>query len=285
MEELALGNFLRARRASLTPDDDGSTSAPSRRVPGLRREEVARLVGVSVDYYIKLEQGHRIPSEGILYALADVLRLDEPARAHMHDLASRGPQPRRQRRSTAQHVRPGMLRLMESFGGLPAVLLGRRTDILMANRTARLLIADFHAMPACERNAVRWILLSEQARQWHLDWEAAVAGLVGMLRMDAGRHPNDPRTIELVNELSAKSEDFARLWRDCHVATKVVPDSKVVEHPVVGVIRFQVESVTTPLDRDQVLQVLFPAPDSASQSAVRHLQTLAGIPEHSRSML
>lgn len=276
MEEIALGSFLRARRASLTPDDDSATSMPSRRVPGLRREEVARLVGVSVDYYVKLEQGHRIPSEGILHALADVLRLDEPAREHMCDLASRDPRPRRQRPSTAQHVRPGMLRLMESFGGLPVVLVGRRTDILAANQTARFLIADFHALPARERNAVRWIL-RDQARHWHQDWEAAVAGLVGMLRLDAGRHPNDPRTIELVDELSAESEVFAHLWSKCHVATRVVPDMKVVDHPVLGVIRLHVESVTTPEDPDQVLQVLFPASDSVSQSAVRELQILAGV--------
>jgi transcriptional regulator with XRE-family HTH domain len=277
MEEIALGNFLRARRASLTPNDDTSTSAPLRRVPGLRREEVAQLVGVSVDYYVKLEQGHRIPSEGVLHALADVLRLDEAATEHMCDLASRDPRPRRRRPSMAQHVRPGMLRLMESFGGLPTVLVGRRTDILAANTTARILIADFHAIPARERNAIRWILRSDQARHWHLDWEAAVAGIVGMLRLDAGRHPDDPRTIELVDELSAESEVFAELWSKCHVATSVVPDTKVVDHPVLGVMRFHVESVTTPQDPDQVLQVLFPASDPASQSAARDLLALAGV--------
>jgi transcriptional regulator with XRE-family HTH domain len=276
MEEVNLGGFLRARRASLVPESGDLTPATRRRVPGLRREEVARLAGVSVDYYTRLEQGRRVtPSEGVLNALDDVLRLDPPAREHMRDLAWSDARSKRQRGSAVQRVRPGMLRLIESFDGLPAILVGRRTDILAANPTARLLFTDFNAMSARERNAVRWTLLSERARTLHRDWEAASAGLVGMLRMDVGRHPNDPRTAELVNELSEKSEHFARLWSDCHVATSVIGESKVVDHPVVGRIRFHVEAVTTPQDQDQVLQVLFPASDSASRSGVRRLQALA----------
>lgn len=277
MKEIKLGDFLRIRRASLTPESGNLTSVNRRRVPGLRREEVASLVGVSVDYYARLEQGRRItPSEGVLNALADVLRLDQAAREHMRDLAWNNLRPKRQHYSTAQQARPGMLRLMESFGGLPAVLVGRRTDILAANPTARLLIADFNAMPAHERNAVRWVLLSEQARHLHLDWEAAAAGLIGMLRMDSGRHPGDPRTDELIDELSVKSEHFTQLWKNCHVATSVVPESKALQHPLVGRVRFHVEAVTTSQDKEQVLQVLIPA-DSTSQSAVRQLQTLAGV--------
>ncbi|MBE1604624.1 helix-turn-helix domain-containing protein [Actinopolymorpha pittospori] len=277
MKDVALGDFLRARRASLAPDEGEVTSAPLRRVPGLRREEVARLVGVSVDYYVKLEQGHRIPSEGVLHSLAEVLQLDQAAREHMRNLAWRDSQPNRHPGSTAQHVRPGMFRLMESFGGLPVVLLGRRTDILAANPTARLLFADFNAMPAHERNAIRFALLSERARELHLDWESIVAGFAGMLRMDAGRHPDDPRTAELINDLCSRSRYFARVWSGYHVATSVVPESKLIEHPVVGRVRFQVEAVTTPQDPDQVLQVLFPASDPASQSAARDLLALAGV--------
>jgi transcriptional regulator with XRE-family HTH domain len=276
MKVLTLGDFLRTRRASLAPGRDDKASG-RRRVPGLRREEVAQLVGVSVDYYTRLEQGRRIaPSDGVLNALADVLRLDHLAREHMHDLALSNSRPIRHHDSMTQQARPGMLRLMESFGGLPAVLVGRRTDILATNPVARHLIADFNAMPARERNAVRWVLLSEQARRIHTDWEAAAAGLIGMLRMDIGRYPNDPRTAELIDELSATSEHFAQLWNDWHIATSIVRESKVIDHPVVGRIRFHVEAVTTPVDRDQVLQVLIPA-DSASQLALQQLQTLAGV--------
>ncbi|MCI2421432.1 helix-turn-helix transcriptional regulator [Saccharopolyspora sp. K220] len=277
MTEVTLGAFLRVRRSSLVPDNDDLGAVSRRRVPGLRREEVAQRVGVSVDYYTKLEQGRRAaPSEGVLNALADVLRLDDPAREHMRDLAWNNSRPKQSCDSTVQQARPGMLRLLESFGGLPAVLVGRRIDVLATSPTARLLIADFNAMPAQERNAVRWVLLSERARQSHVDWEAAAAGLVGMLRMDAGRHPNDPRTAELIDELSETSEHFTKLWNDCHVATSVVPESKVLQHPVVGRIRLHVEAVTTPRDRDQTLHVMIPA-DLASQSAIQELQTLAGV--------
>jgi transcriptional regulator with XRE-family HTH domain len=273
--EMTLGHFLRRRRALLDPESSELTTATRRRVPGLRREEVARRVGVSTNYYTRLEQGRRIaPSESVLNALADVLRLDQPARDHMRDLAWNNPREARQP-SQVQQVRLGMLRLMEAFGGTPAVLLGRRTDIIAANPTARLLFADFHAMAARERNGLRWVLFSEEARQLFLDWGVTLAGLVGMFRMDAGRHPNDPRTADLIDEFSEQSRHFAKLWNDCHVATSVVRETKVVEHPVVGRIRFHVEAVTTPQDPDQVLQVFMPESDSASQSAVRDLQTLA----------
>jgi hypothetical protein len=203
-----------------------------------------------------------------------VLGLDHLAREHMYDLVRSNARPMRQHASAGQQARPGMLRLMESFGGLPAVLVGRRTDILAATPLARHLIADFNALPARERNAARWILLSEQARRIHPDWEAAATGLVGMLRMDAGRYPNDPRTAELIDELSTTSEHFTRLWNDWHIAGSVVPESKVLRHPLVGCIRFHVEAVTTPADRDQVLQVLIPT-DSDSRSALRGLHALA----------
>jgi transcriptional regulator with XRE-family HTH domain len=274
MKGNTLGDFLRTRRASLVPEDGDRTALSRRRVPGLRREEVAHSVGVSVDYYTRLEQGHRcVPSEGVLSRLADVLQLDQTARVHMRDLVWSNSRPKRDD-STVQQARPGMLQLMESFNGLPAVLVGRRTDILAANPTARLLIADFNVMPARARNAVRWVLLSEQARRLHVDWEAAAAGLIGMLRMDAGRYPDDPRTAELVDELSARSEHFTRLWNDWQVATSMVPESKVLRHPLVGHMSLHVEAVTTPRDEDQTLQVLIPT-DPASRAAVRQLEILA----------
>ncbi|MEV1331353.1 helix-turn-helix transcriptional regulator [Micromonospora costi] len=274
MDDLTLGDFLRTRRASVAPTNGDLRSAPSRRVSGLRREEVARRVGVSVDYYVKLEQGRRItPSETVLHALADVLRLDDAAREHMFDLARRDTRPKQPREAT-QRVRVGMLRLMESLGGVPAILVGRRTNILAANPAARLLIHDFNAMPAAERNGVRFMLLTEKARLIHRDWEAVAAGLVGMLRMDYGRYPNDPRTAELVEELSERSETFRRLWSDRHVAKKMFLDSKVIDHPVVGPVRLHVESMHATDDRDQTLNVLIPASDPTSQAAMRHLQKL-----------
>ncbi|MGK5739375.1 helix-turn-helix transcriptional regulator [Micromonospora sp. URMC 103] len=280
MDELTMGDFLRKRRASVAPSSGDLRSTPARRVSGLRREEVARRVGVSVDYYVKLEQGRRItPSDAVLTALADVLQLDDAAREHLQDLARRDSRPK-QSPEAKQQARVGMLRLMESLGGMPAVLLGRRTNILAANRAARFLVHDFNAMPAHERNALRFLLFSEKSRLIHRDWETAVAGLVGMLRMECGRHPNDPRTAELVDELSARSGLFRQLWADRHVARKVVLDTRVIDHPDVGPIRLHLESVHMPEDRDQTLHVLIPASDSASQAAMRHLQQLVGTGRH-----
>ncbi|TDC29062.1 XRE family transcriptional regulator [Micromonospora sp. 15K316] len=274
MQELTLGDFLRARRAAVAPGQGDLRSAPSRRVKGMRREEVAQRVGVSVDYYVKLEQGRRVtPSDNILHALADVLELDEAAHEHLFDLARRDSQPKPRHRPT-QRVSLGMIRLMESLGEVPAILTGRRTDILAANPAARLVIDDFHAIPARERNGVRHVLLSDKARLIHRDWEASAAGLVGMLRMYCGRHPNDPRAAELVAELTAKSDAFRQLWSERHVAKKIILDSKVIEHPVVGPIRLHLEAVQTTEDREQTLHVMMP--DSASRSALRHLNKLAG---------
>lgn len=274
MKGLTLGEFLRARRASVRPEHRGPVPVGRRRVPGLRREEVAGLVGVSVDYYTRLEQGHRVaPSEGVLNALAEVLGLDGPAREHLRDLARA--ESRRRDEVTVQRARPGLLRLMDSMDELPTVLFGWRLDILAASPLTRLLFADFNGMPARERNALRWGLLSERARQLHGDgWGSSAAGLVGMLRLNAGRYPNDPRIGELVDELSAKSAQFGRLWRSGHVATSVVPESKVLHHPLVGPVRLRVEAVAAPHERDQVLQVLIPA-DPATQSALRRLRTFA----------
>ncbi|TDD45860.1 XRE family transcriptional regulator [Nonomuraea terrae] len=277
MKAVTLGEFLRTRRASVVPDGEVIPAA-RRRVPGLRREEVAQRVGMSVDYYTRLEQGRKIaPSESVLNALADVLQLDPPAREHMWDLAWGHAGPARQSGSGVQHVRPGMLRLMESFGTVPAVLTGRRMDVLAANRTARVLLTDFYALPARERNAVRWALLSEEARRSHEDWENAVAGLVGMLRMDVGRYPDDPRTAELLRELREKSAVFTRIWDNCHVATSVVRERKAIVHPVAGRISLEVEVVTFPGDRDRFLHVLFPASDPASRAAMRRLEALADV--------
>jgi len=262
--ELTLGDFLRTRRASLNPGDAG----PPRRVKGLRREEVAQRVGVSVDYYVKLEQGKRrmTPSVGVLHALAAVLELDDPAREHMYDLA-RLERPRAY--TGAQLVRPGTYRLMESFGDLPAVLLGRRTDVLAVNALARMLVADFPSFPARERNAVRWLLLDPGAREIHENWHAAVTDLIGMLRMDFGRYPDDPRTIALIEELTGKSEVFREIWTSGLVSRGLVTEGKVIRHPTFGAVRLRVEAVRITEDPDQTLHVMIPDVPLTLPSAMR----------------
>jgi transcriptional regulator with XRE-family HTH domain len=274
--ELTLGDFLRRRRASLAPRDTGP-DAIARRVPGLRREEMARLVGVSVDYYVKLEQGTRriTPSGNVLHALGDVLGLDDLEREHMYDLARLDNRPRAARESAVQTVRPGTFRLMESFLGLPAILFGRRTDVLAANPMARLLVDDFPALPARQRNAVRWALLGERIREIQPDWAATAECLTGMLRMDLGRYPHDPKTIELIDELHERSEVFREIWLRGPVARSMT-GSMLLKHPEVGLMHLNVEAVRVTDDPDQTLHVMIPCSDATSQSAMTELRRRAG---------
>jgi transcriptional regulator with XRE-family HTH domain len=267
-----LGDFLRARRAALDPVALGIMDEQKRRVPGLRREELARLAGVSVDYYTRLEQGRPIePSDAVLDAIAGALQLDRAERNYLQTVAVR-PRPARTRGSrSAQVLRPGIFALIEQLGDVPAYVLGRRTDVLAANRAARALLADFPAMPAKHRNAARWVVLDEAARSlWADDWERIVAELVGALRMDAARYPDDPKTTELVGELSIKSEHFRKWWAEQKVV-EFAHGPKRLHHPIVGDLTLESEVVTFPGEPDQALFVYLAKPGTSSEHALRML--------------
>ncbi|WTP62933.1 helix-turn-helix transcriptional regulator [Streptomyces phaeochromogenes] len=277
-----LGDFLRARRAALDPQQFGIRDAAPRRVPGLRREELAALAGVSVDYYTRLEQGRPItPSEAVLDALADALQLDPAERSYLHAVARRPATSRRRTPRTVQKVRPGVHALLARLGDTPAFVLGRRTDILASNRMARALLADFGAMPAGDRNAVRWVILDEAARSlFAQDWEKAASMFVGTLRMDAARHPDDTRTAELVGELSMKSDRFLRWW----AGQKVVEPShgtKTLHHPIAGRLTLRTEALTFPGDPDQTLFTFLADPGSPSDEALTVLSAWAA--DHARA--
>ncbi|KAA0943210.1 helix-turn-helix transcriptional regulator [Streptomyces apricus] len=267
-----LADFLRARRAALEPRALGIEDTTPRRVPGLRREELAALAGVSVDYYTRLEQGRPItPSQSVLDALARALRLDDAERSYLHAVAHQPSDPRRPARRTPQKVRPGVHALLARLGDTPAFVLGRRTDILATNRMARLLLADFDAMPARERNAVRWIMLDETARAvFAQSWEQVAAMFVGTLRMDAARHPDDTRTAELVGELSMCSKSFRRWWAVQKVV-RISHDTKVLHHPVAGELTLRTEALTFPDDPDQTLFAFLADPGSRTDEALRLL--------------
>lgn len=267
-----LAKFLRTRRAALSPEAVGLTPPAARRVPGLRREELASLAGVSVDYYTRLEQGRPIvPSEAVLDAIASALRLDPAERDYLHTVARQSPPPRRQAASRAQSVRPGLLALIEQLGDTPAFVLGRRTDMLATNRMARLLFADFRAMPARERNATRWLVLDEGARSlFGDDWARVAADMVGTLRMDAARHPDDPRTIALVGELSMRSQEFRRWWAEQRVV-EFSFGAKTLHHPLVGELALETEALTLPGDPDQMLMVYLAKPASPARHALELL--------------
>src|SRR5882757_7596539 len=173
-----LREFLRSRRARITPGEAGLSPQPgARRVPGLRREEVAQLAGVSVDYYVRLERGRRVnASEAVLDALSRALRLDDTEREHLFALAR--PTRRPHRPLPPQRVRPGLYRVLDTLTEIPALVVGHRTDILAANPMARALYTDFDALPHRDRNMARFMFLDETARDLYVDWPAAGRGTV-----------------------------------------------------------------------------------------------------------
>jgi transcriptional regulator with XRE-family HTH domain len=268
-----LKEFLRSRRARLRPEDSGiGGTAGGRRVPGLRREELARLAGISVDYYVRLEQGRDLnPSDAVLDAIARALRLDDTERAHLFDLARVTPA-RRRRPVRPQRVAPATYQLLETLDAAvsPALVLGRRLDVLAANRTARALVADFPALPARERNYARFVFLDPAARDLHPEWPAVAADTVATLRLDAGRHPDDPALTALVGELSIKDEDFRRWWADHRVLARS-SGVKRYHHPVVGELTLTYQALTLPDGPDQTLFVYTAASGTPAHTALRLL--------------
>ncbi|GAA2151322.1 helix-turn-helix transcriptional regulator [Kitasatospora kazusensis] len=276
--ESSLGGYLRARRALVSPEEAGLPVTGLRRVPGLRREEVAGLVGVSIDYYVRLEQGRADrPSAEVLEALARALRLGSAERAHLFDLA----RPRRSRQAgraeRPEGLRPGLVRVVDAILTTPAVVLNQYTDVLAWNPLAAVLIADFAALAPQRRNMARLIFLDLAARQVHPDWERAARDTVGILRMAAGRHPHQPALVRLVGELSLGSEAFRRLWASHHVHEKT-HGPKVFHHPLVGELALRYESFAVPGEAHQVLVVYTAPAGSAAEEALGFLGSLTAVP-------
>ncbi|WP_326670403.1 MULTISPECIES: helix-turn-helix transcriptional regulator [unclassified Streptomyces] len=270
-----LGDFLRSRRARIQPEDVGLNSYGRRRVPGLRREEVAQLAGVSVDYYIRLEQG-RGPSvsDAVLDAIARVLRLDGTEHAYLRTVAR--PAARKAAPSAAQRVRPGLRLLLDTLDRAPAFVLGRRMDVLAWNALADALVG-FSRMAAGERNMPRQTFLEPAARELYPDWPAVAAETVAYLRLDAGLHPDDKQLATLVGELSMKSEEFRRLWADHQVKAKTY-GVKRIDHPVVGGLTLPYETLGVPGDPGQSLVVYTPEPGSETAERVALLASWAAAP-------
>ncbi|WP_036725321.1 helix-turn-helix transcriptional regulator [Patulibacter minatonensis] len=266
-----LRQFLRTRRGRVDPADVGLPPGDGpRRVPGLRREELARLAGVSVDYYVRLEQGRATgASEDVLDAVARALQLDDDERTHLFDLARPTRTRRKARTARPQRVRPGVLVLLENLP-TPAFVLGRRLDVLATNRMARALLCDFDARPVKDRNHARWVFLDPAARELYVDWEAIARDNVANLRMDAGRHPDDPELSALVGELSVKSPEFAGWWAD-HDVLRRTHGTKRYHHPIVGEMTVGYEALPLPDDPEQTLFVYTVEPRSTSAQAMELL--------------
>ncbi|NEA31833.1 helix-turn-helix transcriptional regulator [Streptomyces sp. SID13031] len=265
-----LTEFLKSRRARVRPEDLGLKVFPGRRrVPGLRREELAQVAGVSADYYVRLEQGRtENVSQEILDAVAEVLGLDEAEREHLTRLARPARRPKARR--TTQRVRPGVRQLLNSLETVPAFLLGHRMDVLAWNRLAAAVVGDFAQLPPRERNLPRRVFLDESARDLYPQWEAMAVESVGYLRLYAGRYPDDPELAELVGELSIHSAEFRKQWARHDVRDKSF-GVKELQHPLVGPLSLQYETLLLPGDPDQTILTFSAVPGSESEAALRLL--------------
>src|SRR5699024_1508560 len=269
--------FLTSRRARLTPDKAGLPAyGGTRRVPGLRREEVAMLAGVSVDYYNRLERG-RISgaSDAVLEALADALQLDEAERVHLFDLARRSVGTSARRRSARPAtIRPVVQQVLDAIIDAPAWVRNARFDHLAHNQMARALYSPALADPRRPANSARFIYLDPAAQDFFVDWERAADDIAAMLRSEAGRHPHDQKLQDLIGELSTRSEDFRRRWA-AHDVRFHRTGVKQLHHPVVGEMELSFEAMTLSSDPDLTLLVYAAAPDTPSADALRMLATWA----------
>ena len=271
-----LGEFLRSRRDRLTPEVAGVRSYGRRRVPGLRREELAQLAGVSVTYLTRLEQGQsQNASDAVIDALARALRLDPDERAHLFALARPAPAKRRRRSPRPEVPKPGATQLLHAMSEVPAVLLGRFNDVLAWNRAGHRLLAghldpDAPDRPADRPNTVRMLFLDEHTRDLYADWRDEAALAVASLRYVAAQFPDDRRLAELVGELSMNSPEFARLWAK-HAVKLCTSGTKRLRHPAVGELTVGYEVLHLPEGDGQRLLTHTAEPGSASASALRLL--------------
>ncbi|MCO8277915.1 helix-turn-helix transcriptional regulator [Actinoplanes sp. TRM 88003] len=260
-----LGAFLRARRELTSPQQAGVSSSGRRRTPGLRREEVAQLSGVSTDYYTRLEQGReQHPSEQVLDALARTLRLDDQERAHLHRLA----RPERVRPAARETVRPSLLRLMEGWLHTPALIVDGRMDVLAANPLGRALFAPVFEQD--QPNLVRFVFLSPHARTFYPEWEQVARSSLGALRAAAGGLTD----AELVDELAAESPEFRRLWARHDVRGKS-HEAKRLHHSEVGELTLTYDSLTVDGAGGQQLIVYQAEPGTAAAEALALLGSVA----------
>jgi transcriptional regulator with XRE-family HTH domain len=272
----ALGEFLRARREQVRPEDVGlATGGGLRRVPGLRREEVAMLAGVSADYYLRLEQGRdRHPSVQVLDALATVLRLDEDATAYLISLAGPRSASRKATAPRRERVPASIRQLIDGWPRNPAYVQNRFTDVLAANTLARALSPNY--TPGV--NLLRAVFLDPAERELRRDWTALTAEGVASLRAHVGPDVDDPRLVELVGELSVRSERFRRLWARHDVRPKQGRLSRLT-HPEVGDLELYADKFTV-VGADGLIMVVFHAePGSRNAELLDILGSLTAAPE------
>ncbi len=270
-----LSEFLRSRRARLSPEDAGIVSYGARRVPGLRREELAQLAGISATYYTRLEQGQSTnASESVIDAIARALGLDDDERTHLHDLAKPAGDKRR-RAARPDTARPGTVRLINAMTDVPAVVMGRRTEVLAWNRLGHALLAghyDFTApsRPADRPNLTRMLFLAPHTRELYARWDEEAARAVASLRLVAGRHREDRGLADLVGELTLKSDAFAALWSE-HPVHNCLSGHKRFHHPEVGGFELEFEILHLPDDTGHRILTYTAIPGTPSELTLRLL--------------
>jgi transcriptional regulator with XRE-family HTH domain len=261
--------FLTSRRARITPDQAGLTAYGPRRVPGLRREEVAVLAGVSAPYYTRLERGEMSGvSESVLDALARALQLDDAERAHLFALArAAGPTTTRRPRPATKQVRPSVQRLLDAITGAPALLQNARLDVLAGNQLARALYSELFRDTSGPHNHARFTFLNPAARDLYPDWGRGADDAVALLRAEAGRDPYDRDLTDLIGELSTRSEEFRTRWADHNVRLHMT-GVKRFNHPVVGELTLTFEMMDLATDPGLGLLTFTAEPGSTSDEAL-----------------
>jgi transcriptional regulator with XRE-family HTH domain len=241
----------------------------------LRREEVAQIAAISVDYYTRLEQGRVAASAAILATLARALRMDDDQQTYLYELAGKPKKSTRRRRT--QPVRPPLRRLLDQLTESPAMVLGRRMDILAWNHMAAALYLDFGQIPEDQRNYVRLLFLDPAMRELHADWEDAARTSAATLRMEAAHDPDDPQLEALVGELSVRDRDFAAWW-GAHQVTTASYGVKHFHHPVVGALTLDCDTWESPDGHRQRLILLTAEPGHPSHEALRILASWNAFP-------
>ena len=281
----AMGDFLRKRRAALSPGDVGLMDYGTRRVPGLRREEVAMMAGMSVTYYARLEQGqHLNASDAVIDSLGRALSLTEVEKKHLADLSGirRGRGRTMTARSRPDQVRPGTKRLIEAMRQVPAVVMGKRTEVLAWNPAGHRLVAshlDFHAPASAvaRPNMTRMLFLDEATRSLYPQWRAEAARAVASLRLLSGRFADDPELAALVGELTLKSPEFGAMWAE-HPVENCMSGRKTMNHPDLGPLEPGFEVLTLPDDSGHRILTYTAEPGSHAAAAFAHLGSDPGQP-------
>lgn len=270
-------DFLTSRRARITPARAGLTLSPlagARRVPGLRREEVALLAGVSVPYYTRLERGDaRGATDAVLDSLSRALQLDDAERAHLFDLvraANASAAARAVHRPAHQAVRAQLRTMLDAMDGVPAYIRNSRLDLLAGNAPARALFAPIFTSPARPANTARFTFLDPAAPEFYPDWDAVADQSVATLRAEVGRHPYDKALSDLIGELSTRGDTFRQRWAR-HEVRRHKAGAKRLNHPVVGELTYHYETMDMAADDGLSLIVCHVEPGSRDADALKLL--------------